>query len=103
MTRRDFASAIAVSAEVAAHAAPPANALPLIKPPALRPGDTVGLITPSSSLEDPAQVDLAMKTVRDFGLNPRLGRNANKRRGYLAGTVQDRLDDLHAMFRDRDV
>ena len=69
----------------------------------LRPGDTVGLITPSSNVADPAELELAVSAVRYIGLNPRLGRNTNKRRGYLAGTVRERLDDLHAMFRDPDV
>src|SRR5947209_7784705 len=103
MTRRDFAAAMAASAEGVAQSVEPASALPWIKPQALRPGDTVGLITPSSNVTDPEELDLAVKAVRYIGLNPRLGRNTNKRRGYLAGTVQERLDDLHAMFRDPDV
>ena len=91
---------MAIGAEL--HAAP-GSALPLIKPEALRPDDTVGLITPSSNVADPAQIELAVRAVRYLGLNPRLGRNTNRRRGYLAGSVQERLDDLHAMFRDPDV
>lgn len=69
----------------------------------LRQGDTVGLITPSSAVADPAELDLAVSAVRYLGLNPRLGRNTNKRRGYLAGTIEERLDDLHTMFRAPDV
>ena len=103
MTRRDFATAVALSAQ-AAHAAPSAaGALPLIKPPMLRAGDTVGLITPSSNVPDPAELELAVSAVRYIGLNPKLGRNTGKRRGYLAGTVAERVDDLHTMFRDPDV
>jgi muramoyltetrapeptide carboxypeptidase len=102
VTRRDFAVAVTLATETALQAAPGAP-LPLIKPPALRNGDTIGLITPSSNVTDPADIELAVKTVRELGLNPKLGRNTNKRRGYLAGTVQERLDDLHTMFRDPDV
>src|SRR5579884_288971 len=102
MTRRQFAGAMAVGAQAAVRADAPA-APALIKPAPLHTGDTVGLITPSSNVADPAELELAVRAVRYLGLNPRLGRNTNKRRGYLAGTVQERLDDLHAMFRDPDV
>jgi muramoyltetrapeptide carboxypeptidase len=77
--------------------------LPLIKPPALRPGDTVGLITPATYVSDPDTLALAARTVEFFGLKPKLGKNAGKRLGYLGGTDQERLDDLHAMFRDPEV
>jgi muramoyltetrapeptide carboxypeptidase len=32
-----------------------------------------------------------------------MGANVRKRNGYLGGTVEERLDDLHAMFRDPQV
>ncbi len=103
MTRRDFGTAIALSAPAMMAGPDPPFAPSLVKPSMLRPGDTVGLITPSSNLDDMTQMEVALNAVRSLGLNPRLGRNTGKRRGYLAGTVQERLDDLHAMFRDPDV
>jgi muramoyltetrapeptide carboxypeptidase len=75
----------------------------LIRPKALRPGDTVGLITPSSYVSDPDRLALAERTARYFGLVPKFGKNVRKREGYLGGTVEERLDDLHAMFRDPEV
>lgn len=75
----------------------------LIRPRALRPGDTVGLITPATYVSDPDRLLLAERTIRYFGLRMKRGRNVGRRSGYLAGSVQDRLDDLHAMFADPEV
>ncbi len=96
LTRR---SLITLPAALAAPAAAP----PLVKPPALKLGDTVGLITPGTYVSDPDRLALVKRTVEYFGLRPRLGRNVAKRTGYLGGTDEERLEDLHAMFRDPEV
>lgn len=64
----------------------------------------MGLITPSSYVSDPAdRLALAERTARFFGLKPRFGKNVRKREGYLGGTVDQRVEDLHDMFRDPEV
>lgn len=75
----------------------------LIKPAALRPGDTVGLITPSTYVSDPDRLLLARRTVEALGLKYKLGRAVGRRDGYLAGSIGDRVADLHAMFEDPEV
>lgn len=75
----------------------------IIKPKALRPGDTVGLISPATSTADPDLLLVAERTLRFFGLKPKFGRHVRRRDGYLAGTVEDRLEDLHSMFADTEV
>ncbi len=75
----------------------------LVRPRALREGDTVGLITPATYVSDPDRLALAVRTVTYFGLRAKMGRNVRKRIGYLGGSDQERLDDLHAMFRDPEV
>lgn len=77
--------------------------LSLIRPSALRPGDTVGLITPATYVSDPDRLAMVVRTVEFFGLKPKLGKSVGKRLGYLGGTDQERLDDLHGMFRDPEV
>jgi len=74
-----------------------------LRPKALRAGDTVGLITPSSHVSDPDRLALAERTARYFELAPKFGKSVRKREGYLGGTVEDRVEDLHAMFRDPEV
>ena len=71
-----------------------------IKPKALKQGDTVGLITPSTAVTDPEDLIMVERTVRYFGLVPKWGKNVTRRAGYLGGSIDERLEDLHAMFSD---
>src|SRR5688500_3301708 len=100
MTRRN---ALAVVGAAAAFARPFAAAERLIKPRALKPGDTVGLITPATYVSDPDRIALAERTIRYFDLKGKMGRNVRKRSGYVGGTPEERTADLHNMFRDPDV
>ena len=84
----------------AASSAAAAVALPVLLPKALKPGDTVGLITPSSYVSDPDELAFAKRFCEFFQLKWKMGRNVGQRFGYLAGMVQQRVDDLHAMFKD---
>src|ERR1700722_6711528 len=81
----------------------PADDRSILRPAVLHEGDLVGLITPSAYVSDPDRLALAMATVKYFGLRARMGRNVGKRTGYLAGSVEERLEDLHEMFRDPEV
>ena len=78
-------------------------AVPQLLPGSLKPGDTVGLITPSSYVSDPDELAFAKRFCEFFQLKWKMGANVGKRFGYLAGTAQQRVDDLHAMFSDRQV
>lgn len=103
MTRRGFLGELGAISAAAALPRAAATEPKLIRPKALRPGDTVGLITPSSYVSDPDRLALAERTARYFGLVPKFGKNVRKREGYLGGGIQDRVEDLHAMFRDPEV
>src|SRR5450759_341232 len=98
VNRRAFLASLACSFRIAAE-----EGTPMIRPHAMKTGDTVGLITPSTFVSDPDALATAERTVQYFGLNARWGRNVRKKSGYLGGTVQERVDDLHAMFRDAEV
>jgi len=84
---------------------PPATSAPPapIKPRVLRPGDTVGLVAPASYTFDLWQLDDAAARVEALGLKPKFGKYVRGRRGFLSGTDEERLEDLHAMFADRSV
>ena len=97
MNRRSFVGALGCAPLMAA------DTRAAIKPNALREGDTVGLITPSTYVSDPDTLATAERTMRYFNLKPKWGRNVRKKSGYLGGTVQERIDDLHAMFADPEV
>ena len=75
----------------------------LIHPRALKAGDTVGLITPSTYVSDPDKLAAVDRTVRYFGLKPKWGKSVGKHFSSLRVSVTDALDDFHAMFRDPEV
>ncbi|HBY62856.1 MAG TPA: LD-carboxypeptidase [Solibacterales bacterium] len=89
-------------APLAARAQPAAQSTRLLAP-VLKPGDTVGLITPSTYVSDPDRLMLAERTVAHFGFKLKMGRNVRKRTGYLGGSVEERVADLHEMFGDPNV
>lgn len=80
------------------------NAQPLKsrKPKRLRHGDTIGLITPGSYIDD-AGLQKTVTNVEGLGFKVKLSKNIRAERGFNAGTDQQRLDDLHAMFSDDQV
>ena len=73
---------------------------PLIKPAKLKPGDTVGLVTPASPLLDFRDIERAGKVLRSLGLNVLQGNNIRRRTGFLAGSDTERAEDLHRMFAE---
>jgi muramoyltetrapeptide carboxypeptidase len=105
MKRRNFMTALGAGLAVPwltlAHKRESSDGLVL--PRALRSGDTVGLITPATYVSDPDKLALADRTLKYFGLRVKLGKQVGKRSGYFGSPAEERLDDLHSMFRDMDV
>lgn len=75
---------------------------PILKPPRLRVGDTVGLINPASPIER-EDIDYAYKELASLGLKVKLSSHLLDRYGYLAGRDGDRAADVNAMFADPSV
>jgi muramoyltetrapeptide carboxypeptidase len=76
---------------------------PLIVPPRLAAGDRVALISPASPLKDRPLLLLGKARLEQLGLEVVLGRHAMAQRGYLAGSDDERRQDLEAAFRDPDI
>ncbi|GEA14870.1 peptidase U61 [Moorella sp. E308F] len=76
---------------------------PIIKPPALQKGDTIGIIAPASPLPDPAYLARGIDFWLSLGYRVRTGTHISKATGYLAGSDAGRLADLHQMFQDPEV
>ncbi|MGY0504454.1 S66 peptidase family protein [Luteimonas sp. e5] len=72
-------------------------------PPALNPGDTVGLVSPSGAVDDGDSLDYSREVLEALGFKVKLGRHYGSRYGHLAGTDAERAGDLNAMFADREV
>ena len=74
----------------------------MIRPPHLKKGDLIGLISPASSPKK-EEVLKAIQFLKEQGFKVKLGRNYDKKEGYLAGSDQERVSDLHEMFSDSNV
>ncbi len=74
-----------------------------IKPKQLKPGDTIGVISPASRPPDEAVLKQGVAYLESLGYRVKLGEYVLAQRGYLAGDDRQRLDDLHAMFADPEV
>jgi len=72
----------------------------IIKPAALKKGDLIGLISPASKPADENRVYKAAMYFESLGYRVKIGKHALKSFGYLAGTDEERLSDLHEMFKD---
>jgi len=68
-------------------------------PPRLRPGDRVRLVSPAST---PTHEGVAkcVEIIKNWGLQPEVGKHVFDEYGYLAGKDNDRLADLNDAIRD---
>ncbi len=71
-----------------------------VKPPRLRPGMRVGLANPSGVVYQEDRIRVVEERLAALGLEAVRGDHLLDRHGYLAGTDEDRADDLNRMFRD---
>lgn len=104
ISRRAFATLAAAAVVLPAQARAPTRTMkhPLIKPPRLRFGDTIGLIAPGGHTNDEA-IEKAVARIEQLGFKVRQGANLRAVHGKYGGSVQQRCDDLHAMFLDKDI
>jgi muramoyltetrapeptide carboxypeptidase len=75
----------------------------IIKPKALKSGDTIGLICPASGPDDLTRIEKSAAYLAKSGYNVLIGKNAFKSSGYLAGTDKERKDDVVSMFTNTDI
>ncbi len=72
------------------------------QPAYLKPGDTVGLVSPSWCI-DPVKLDEAVPYLENWGLRVKVGKNAAKTHGPFAWTDDERLADMQEMTDDPSV
>ncbi|MGW0433870.1 S66 peptidase family protein [Micromonospora sp. NPDC003197] len=73
-----------------------------VRPPALCPGDTVMLVSPSGPTRS-ERVARGIELISGWGLRPVLAPNVYARQGYLAGGDELRAADINTAFADPDV
>jgi muramoyltetrapeptide carboxypeptidase len=73
-----------------------------IKPPALRPGDTVGIVAPASNLKR-SELEAGCEALRTAGYEPLYFDSILERDLYFAGSLERRIRELAEMFARPDV
>jgi len=74
----------------------------LIKPQALQPGDTIGVVTPSwcGPAMFPHRVQRGAQFLESLGYRVVLSPHAFGHKGYVSGTAEQRASDIHQLFAD---
>jgi muramoyltetrapeptide carboxypeptidase len=75
----------------------------VVKPKHLKKGDLIGLISPASTPDNLEKINKSVEYFEKLGYRVIVGKNVGKVRGYLAGTDDERLEDFHSMFSNKDV
>jgi muramoyltetrapeptide carboxypeptidase len=73
-----------------------------IRPPFLKPGDEVAIVSPSFAVEESKVIE-AVAFLENWGLKVRVGKNSFKKCGQFAGTDQERLTDIQEMTYDENI
>ena len=75
----------------------------VVKPKKLAKGDLIGIISPASSPDDFLRIETGTKYFEKLGYKVILGKHIEKHHGYLAGTDLQRVEDIHEMFKNKEV
>jgi muramoyltetrapeptide carboxypeptidase len=74
----------------------------IIKPPALLPGDTVGVMAPGATV-DGARLERGITALGELGYRVKLSHHAADRTGILAGSDDLRAAEVKRFFQDSEV
>ena len=72
----------------------------VLLPEGLKEGDTIGIVSPSSAIFESEPYEIAQESFEAMGLKVKFGKNSRNRHGHLAGTDEERAEELNNMFRD---
>lgn len=102
MQRREFMNVFAISPVLLSAKRNPSLFKKKLSLTPLKQGDTVGLVAPGSPIKD-EKFPIALANMEKLGLKVKYTQNIFNKTGYLAGDDKSRLDDLHAMYEDKEV
>ena len=74
----------------------------IICPPPLVPGDTIGLVTPSSPMQE-GRLELGVRYLKEKGFKTKVGHHVHDATRFMAGDDNDRAEDVMAFFHDDEV
>lgn len=76
---------------------------PKVKPPALKPGDTVAITSPAGAVWDYKQVEEFGAILKNFGFVVVYGQTLKEKFGYFAGTDELRAKELNDFFGNKTI
>ena len=76
----------------------------IVKPPKLRKGSVLGVVSPSSTITQVLDdYTTGIESLRGFGFEIKEGLTTTVREGLMPGSDEERAGDINAMFADSDV
>jgi muramoyltetrapeptide carboxypeptidase len=100
--RRQFLQGLGLAVLGTQIAAFAADSPSILKPQRLKPGDTIGLVSPASSIRK-SDLKYIKFQLAQLGLKVKNSAIVLDEYGYLAGSDVDRATDIHRMFADNSV
>lgn len=73
------------------------------KPKALKLGDTIGIVSPSSGIWERSELEQSIQAIEKLGYKVKLGKYVLASKNYLAGTDQQRAEDLMWAFENPEI
>lgn len=104
--RRDFlkqASTLALSLPLFGFNEKVSESPSTIKPAALKRGDTIAITAPAGAIFNQEAVAKFVAILEGLGFKAIVGRTVTQKYGYLAGSDQERANELHEFFLDKEV
>ena len=109
--RRDFirkAGLLAAATATTSLLSKDAFALPpvapdVIKPKALKAGDTIAMVAPAGAIFKSSYIGKFEATLKRMGFHVRHGKSLTAKRGYLAGSDAERAKEINDYFADPEV
>ncbi len=78
------------------------SSLPVMRPPRLCLGDTIGIVAPAAAVEAET-VRRGQRVLEEMGFCTKLGEGVFSHHRYLAGPDAGRAAELHVMFQDPEI
>jgi muramoyltetrapeptide carboxypeptidase LdcA involved in peptidoglycan recycling len=77
----------------------------MIRPPRLRPGDAVGIVSPAwgGAGAHPHRTERGIQHLQSLGFEVKIAPHSLNQRGFVSDTPRNRADDIRQMFLDPEV
>lgn len=74
----------------------------IIKPPRLKEGDLIGLISPAGFIDE-EEYNESVESIEALGFQVQPGNYVLNKKGYFAGSDEERAEDVNMMFANKEV